>query len=486
VILFVYDDSIDIPESIRRTIGASHFGDIVRRKRRLSDTIQATVEAVLECEFLRVTDSAQLLELIDKIARLPADAMIFRLPSSIVPASSEVFSSLMAKLPYALDPVLYGAESMTDAPSYLFRDDAIALLGARETGKRRKFLGAVETRAVRVGNDKQFVDISEISWFLAFMAGATEARHFNSTSISAGIFRKHSRDVAKMRGEYQFFHIADEAMKRFLLPTFDFSQDSDGAGYAMEYLLVPDAAMQVVHHTFNEASFGRMMDGFFAFIGARGRSNVGATEVRNVAERDIVDKLNRRVAQLLATPVGQQLDQIITAAGPHGSLGSMVERCRVQLHKALGASQFDDLALSHGDPCFSNILYQSEINLFRLIDPRGALDRDAAMMHPVYDLAKFSHSVLGGYDFVNGGLAECRLDAAMRLSLHFDRGGPPPWMKEALRRRFAELGWDIALIRAIEASLFLSMLPLHIDAPDKLPAFCLIAGEILDELEAMT
>jgi hypothetical protein len=27
------------------------------------------------------------------------------------------------------------------------------------------------------------------------------------------------------------------------------------------------------------------------------------------------------------------------------------------------------------------------------------------------------------------------------------------------------------------------MLPLHIDSPEKLPAFCLIAGEILSELE---
>ena len=37
-------------------------------------------------------------------------------------------------------------------------------------------------------------------------------------------------------------------------------------------------------------------------------------------------------------------------------------------------------------------------------------------------------------------------------------------------------------VRAVELSLFLSMLPLHADHPDKLMGFALIAGQILDEL----
>ncbi len=485
-IVFIYDETGGVPDAIQRIIGAGRFGDIVRRKRRLADGIEDTVRSHLDCHFVRLLDESQLPDLLDHLQKLSGDTMVFRLPSSVVPLETDIFGALIAKLPYALDPVVYGEPNMKDAPSLLRRDQALALLAERDTAGRRRFFSGFETQAVRVGNQAQFVDISEIASFLAFMSGATEARHFNSTSQAGGVFRKRSRDKAKMRGEYRFFHIADEAMKRFLLPTFDYGEDENGAGYAMEHLSVPDAAMQIVHATFDEASFTRLMDSFFAFIEARGHADVGLDVVRSTAQRDIADKLDTRIAQLLQLPAGQQLDALLKAAGPHGSIGALVERCHAQLKSGLARSNISHLALGHGDPCFSNILYNGEIGLFRLIDPRGAEAREDAFVHPLYDLAKFSHSVLGGYDFVNAGLAESRLDATMQLSLTMQHGGPPKWMKDAFRARMSALGWDMQLVRAIEASLFLSMLPLHIDSPEKLPAFCLIAGDILDELEAST
>jgi hypothetical protein len=482
-VLFVYDDCTDVPDRIRRIIGVSRFGDIVRHKRRLADTIQGAVETVPDCDFTRLKDESQLTDLLNQIERLPGHSMVFRLPSSIVPLSTELFPALIAKLPYAIDPVIYGNQYMSDVPALMLRDDAIAILVERDAAKRRKFFSTFESRALHVDDAMRFNDISEISNFLAFMAGTTETRNFNVSSISAGVFRKWSREISKMRGEYRYFHVVDEAMKRFLLPTFDFSEDAEGASYSMEYLSVPDAALQILHHTFNEASFARLLDNFFAFIDARGRRHVGVDEVRRVAERDIVGKLHGRIQQLRDTKVGQQLDAMLENVGPHGNLETMVQRCCVQLSKALDHSRIDFVALGHGDPCFSNILFNAEINLFRLIDPRGAETRDAAFMHPAYDLAKFSHSVIGGYDFVNSGLAECKIDPEMVLALTLERGGPRAWLKSAFRNRLAELGWDTKLVRAIEASLFLSMLPLHIDSPDKLPAFCLIAGGIIEELE---
>ena len=482
-IVFVYDETGGVPDAIRRIIGADRFGDIVRRKRRLADTVQEMVQASADCQFVRLLDAQQVPELLDRIAKLPGDAMVFRLPSSVVPLATDIFAGLIAKLPYALDPVIYGDPALADPPALLPRDNALALLGEGDPAGRRRFFSGFEGQALRAGNQAQFVDIAEITPFLAFMSGATETRHFNRASQTGGVFRKHSRDTAKMRGEYRFFHIADEPMKRFLLPTFGYAEDAEGASYDMEHLAVPDAAMQLVHNTFDQASFARLMDGFFAFIDARGRSDVGADQVCHIGRRDIAEKLDARVAQLLATPIGQQLDALLGTSGPHGNLAALVSRCHAQLDAGLARSSTAFLALGHGDPCFSNILYNAEIGLFRLIDPRGAESREAGLMHPLYDLAKFSHSVLGGYDFVNGGLAETRLDSQMRLSLAVDRGGPPDWMKQAFRARLAELGWDLRLVRAIEASLFLSMLPLHSDAPEKLPAFCLIAGEILAELE---
>jgi hypothetical protein len=481
-ILFVYDDTSVVPESIRRIIGVAHFGDIMRHKRRLADTIKAGGEGAPECVFTRVHDAREAQEVCDRIERMPASAMIFRLPSSLVPLWDR-FPALIAKLPFALDPVFYGSiAQLGDAPTLLPRDEALAVLRETDPAERCKLLYAFEQQAVYV-DAVPFLDIAQISHFLTFMAGATEARHFNVTRHTQGVFRKWSSDVAKIRGEYRYFHIAEEGMKRFLLPTFDYAEENGGAAYSMEYMSVPDAAMQIQHNTFNEQSFAQLLDHFFAFVKARGRVTATASEVRDVARRDIVDKLDRRIDALRHLPNGKRLEALLAIAGPHGTLSALVERCKALLLRAINASQIDYLALGHGDPCFSNILYNAEINLFRLIDPRGTDTQEQAFMHPVYDLAKLSHSVLGGYDFVNGGLAECRIDGSLRLDLTMDQGGPPAWMMQAFRARLAAEGWDEALVRAIEASLFLSMLPLHCDSTEKLPAFCLIAGNIIEQLE---
>ncbi|QGN56105.1 hypothetical protein [Novosphingobium sp. Gsoil 351] len=482
-IVVVYDETVPVPRAISRIIGAQRFGDIVRRRQRLADAVRTMVEANTVGEYVRLIDEEQVPELLEYLQKLPSEAKVFRLPSSIVPLATDIFAALIAKLPYALSEVIYGEANASDAPTLLSRDNAVALLGERDAAGRRRFIQGLETQSVRVGNQARFADISQISTFLTFMSGGTEARHFNSTSQSGGVFRKRSRDKAKMRGEYSFFHIADEGMKRFLQPTFDFIDEDDNASYAMEQLSVPDAAMQIVHDTFDEATFDRFTDCFFAFLASRGRDAVGAAEVRLVGQRDIIDKLDMRIAQLRETPVGAHLDRWLEISGPHGSLDVLVDRCGSSLREGFARSQLDYLALSHGDPCFSNILYNSEINLFRLIDPRGSESREGAFMHPFYDVAKFSHSALGGYDFVNSGLAECKLNGRMQLSLAMERGGPPNWMKEAFRSKLDAHGWDVGLTRAIEASLFLSMLPLHGDSPEKLPAFCLIAGDILAELE---
>ena len=50
------------------------------------------------------------------------------------------------------------------------------------------------------------------------------------------------------------------------------------------------------------------------------------------------------------------------------------------------------------------------------------------------------------------------------------------------KMKLEENGYDYQLVRLYEASLFLSMLPLHIDAPYKVLGFILNAEKILEEL----
>jgi hypothetical protein len=131
-----------------------------------------------------------------------------------------------------------------------------------------------------------------------------------------------------------------------------------------------------------------------------------------------------------------------------------------------------------------NILYDRRVQQLKFIDPRGADSADDLFGHPYYDAAKLSHSVLGAYDFINHNLFELELDNGLHVSLTL----AAPDLREhhkAFALRMATLGFDYRVMRLYEASLFLSMLPLHVDVPKKIVAFALTAGVIMDELEAM-
>jgi hypothetical protein len=56
------------------------------------------------------------------------------------------------------------------------------------------------------------------------------------------------------------------------------------------------------------------------------------------------------------------------------------------------------------------------------------------------------------------------------------------WPADMFQRQLEKSGFDPGLIRLYEASLFISMLPLHIDRPRKVLAFAINADDILASL----
>ena len=114
-----------------------------------------------------------------------------------------------------------------------------------------------------------------------------------------------------------------------------------------------------------------------------------------------------------------------------------------------------------------------------MIDPRGALNEAELWTEPCYDVAKLSHSLCGNYDFFNAGLYEIDRREKPHLRLEHENKTAIDIFKTYLDTHH----FDFASIRLFEASLFLSMLPLHIDDPEKVLGFILNAIEILQELE---
>src|SRR4029078_11733833 len=105
--------------------------------------------------------------------------------------------------------------------------------------------------------------------------------------------------------------------------------------------------------------------------------------------------------------------------------------------------------ISHGDCCFSNILYDERIRLLKLIDPKGAMTADQLFSDPLYDFAKLSHSILGGYDFIINEFYHLPIGHNLSLNLttpNLHSGIYAQSLAEALPSR----GLDLARIRLCE------------------------------------
>ncbi|MEO7248151.1 MAG: hypothetical protein ABIW31_06815 [Novosphingobium sp.] len=445
--------------------------------------IEELVRSSSDLIFVRISTSEERAAIIETLVILSPDDMVFRLPAAIMPIDQSMFSSLMRKLPHGIDQVVFDIFE-SDAVTLLRRDEAIALLRtAGNVSQRREMLLKLREFALNMPDMLPYADLRHVDQFLRFMTGATEARHFNQLVIEGGVIRKSSADKQKMRAEHDFFHAVPPKMKRFLIPTFDFEDKGATASYCMEAMAIPDGALQLIHHSFDVASAELLMERFFDFVAARHRAPASKTEVRAAAEQETITKMDRRLADLAGIDLGPRLNSLLSQLGIAAGLEGLSRRAKAVITDVLDRDKADHLAVSHGDSCLSNILFSKELGIFRLIDPRGGSSVSDLLMHPAYDIAKLSHSLLGGYDFINSGLFDCSLDDDLGLKLSLGGGGPPPFIREAFIRRLCELGFDIRLVRAMELSLFLSMLPLHRDAPRKLPAFCLAAVEILKELE---
>ena len=136
--------------------------------------------------------------------------------------------------------------------------------------------------------------------------------------------------------------------------------------------------------------------------------------------------------------------------------------------------------LSHGDLCFSNILFSPTEMEIKLIDPRG-IDKSNGYRSPYYDMAKLSHSLLGDYDFIVNGMTNINFDYDMRCSNELTVNKNHNY-HEIFKSFLDDFKLDLHVVRLIESSLFLSMLPLHIEDTKKVFSLALRSVEIYEDL----
>jgi dTDP-glucose pyrophosphorylase len=135
----------------------------------------------------------------------------------------------------------------------------------------------------------------------------------------------------------------------------------------------------------------------------------------------------------------------------------------------------------HGDMCLSNILFDPHTLLVKLIDPRGRFGDHTIYGDHNYDLAKLRHSFVGQYDFIISDLfilIEQENSFQFQILCDQDHLEIGALFDDTLQNK----GYNSTAVTLIEALLFLSMIPLHNEAPLRQKAMFLTGIKLLKSI----
>lgn len=298
-------------------------------------------------------------------------------------------------------------------------------------------------------------------------ANMTTQRAFNSLVIKSGLVTKRSEDHHKIQAEIYWFTHIPTSLRRFTPQLIDYQATGEQSFYVLEFLpFMPLNELYV--HGHNTIPFWHYIFTLLQeFFEVAGQSEVRRDVDNSFAQAYAYDLYHKKTIQRLGQyeeSNGLRLASPIYYGDCYlGTLQSIADDC---INKILAMPA--KVSVMHGDLCFSNIMYDSRGRRIKVFDPRGT---DLAGNFSIfgtasYDLAKLAHSVIGMYDFIIAGRYELR-EHKKGAEIEFDIDERLTAIRDDFLAMNFVTGFATIDIMPAVVLLFLSMLPLHSDRPDR-------------------
>lgn len=480
-LVFIYDNRNEINSSIGKIVALNTYGDIIYRRKRLKTIIQnAVLDIDSNIEFLKISSDKDVNRLIN-LLQYDGDKIYVNYFSSTVIINKEGVEVLLDKCAYINETMVVDKENPTMIVFNSFEQYKNFLLN--DSLKEPKNIIAKYPNIKEIGTDKCLKNISVYTDFLKFFSGGFEARYFNSVQSDEYIVTKSSTNKKKMKAEHDYFYLLPENMKSWFVVPYDYKETENGAQYSMERIKTPDVALQWVHEAISLEDFKLLIDKIMFFVKSRNKKRIDKEKYFENMQKLYEQKVLDRIEQLTKMPEYEKLNQVIKLNTKYNSLEQIVEEYLKIYKEAISEYKFDFCeVIGHGDLCFSNMLYYKDIELIKFIDVKGATKEEELWMDPYYDLAKLSHSICGDYDFFNYDMVDVVIDNDLSLELRFEKRDTSKFV-EIFKEKLIENGYNFRLVRIFELSLFLSMLPLHMDNRRKVLGFLMNSIRILEEIK---
>lgn len=316
-------------------------------------------------------------------------------------------------------------------------------------------------------------DLGHVNTYFAARANLTTQRAFNDLRIEEGIVVKSGSPQLKIEAEARWFESIPNDLRIFS-PLYLGQRKIDGnIGYAIEYLPCMPLNELFVHGQNQVQDWSIIFSEIKRWFNlASNQLSINNKEIESEFEKLIDEKTFSRIKQY-AKEQNISLDTSCFYGGKQ--LPSIRQICIECIDKVKQLSSVQGVL--HGDLCFSNMLFDSRSLKLKVIDPRGLdVNQNFTIYGDLkYDYAKLTHSVIGLYDFIISGDFIILQRDTKDVSLHFDIDDRIKEIQQVfIKRQFIE-NISFKNILPLVILLFLSMLPLHNDRPDRQEAMFLNA-----------
>lgn len=348
-------------------------------------------------------------------------------------------------------------------------------------------------RALQLYSDKHPLHVIEArQWFDVghnenYIKAKTNvaSRSFNEIKIDdkRGILTKRSANKTKLVNEIRWY-LRMPGQLQYLLPRiYDYSLDLDAPYVSMEYygyhtlhesLLYGNLSSSRWREIFRQLHFVLADMSSFRI---RGRES----ECQDALRSMYIDKTLQRLDSIRGNTRFSAFftNKIKINGKAFPSLDILLARLPVAVEKLLLPNASKYFNVIHGDLCFTNILIEDSLNFMRFIDPRGKFGVFDIYGDSRYELAKLFHTLEGGYDFIIEDMFELSVNGTYinyKIHQQYDN------IFSIFMDIFADIIDDINAVRLIEATLFLSMIPLHSDVVERQYVMLSIGIQLFDRV----
>lgn len=360
---------------------------------------------------------------------------------------------------------------------YIDKNNKKALTGFFAFSNRKDFIRALaissknflealkiysKTHKIKYKTLNQWYDLGHLNSYFESRSKITSERAFNSISVTDGVLWKTGFPARKIMAEANWYENIPKLLRVYTPQYVGTRILENKTWYGVEYLPFIPLNELFVH---GKLSKNFWIDKFNSLIGIldRFRAQCPADlNVRDFCESIYCQKTFSRIRKIKENKDTYKIYK-------REKLEQITLDCLDKIANMRTIS-----CILHGDFCFSNILYSGRGNQFKLIDLRGINENGKFSItgDQKYDLAKLLHSAIGLYDYIIAGEYIIENDEiCINVNNHLDL-----LQKEIIDFKYQNFSMQDLMPLVI--LLFITMVPLHEDRPDRQLAFMLNAKRL--------